>query len=170
MNSKGHESGFTFIEMVVVISIISILLSFSIPLFRDVSLFSGNSERVSKLVFLIQSLKQKAVAQNLDFFLNIDIHSGLVWVTHTSMDEGALANAEHQAMSFEGDIRLLNLEFPGGGKPDKRYYTLCFRQQGYSDRALIHLREGSEEVTLAIRAFLTEVEWFDRYVSYDDCI
>ncbi len=170
MNNPGYESGFTFVELVVVVSLMAVLLSFSIPLFRDVHLFSGGPEKPEKLAFLIQSLKHKAVAQNRDFFLHMDIHRGRVWVTDASMDAEALAKAEQEGISYSDKVRILNLEVPTGGGRDQNRHTLCFRRQGYSDRALIHLREGSEDITLGIRAFPTRVERFDRYVSYDDCI
>nr|NJM02610.1 prepilin-type N-terminal cleavage/methylation domain-containing protein [Desulfobacula sp.] len=89
MTRAGRESGFSFVELVVVITLIAVLVSFSIPLFRDARFFSGKSENASGLALLIRSLKTRAVEQDRDFFLHLDLHSGKVWVTDSTMDAGA---------------------------------------------------------------------------------
>ncbi len=170
MTSAGRESGFSFVELVVVITLIAVLMSFSIPLFRDARLFSGKSENASGLALLIQSLKTRAVERDRDFFLHMDLHTGQVWVTDSTMDTSAREKARQEGISHGDGLRILSLEFPGGRGRDQNRHTLCFRRQGYSDRALIHLREKDEDITLGVRTFLTRVERFDRYVSYDDCI
>jgi len=168
MKIKNH--GFTFVELVVVISIFSVILLFSIPLFKDIGLFSGHSHRAASLSFLIESLKLQAVSENTDLFLHIDVDTGLVFVTHGSMDERAMARARQEGRLYKGDVELLNIEFPGTGRSAKSNHTIRFSRKGYSDRALIHLRTDNQKRTLKIGMFLTKVRWYDRYVSYDDCI
>ncbi|MDA8133288.1 MAG: prepilin-type N-terminal cleavage/methylation domain-containing protein [Desulfobacteraceae bacterium] len=170
MTRAGRESGFSFVELVVVITLIAVLVSFSIPLFRDARLFSGKSENASGLALLIRSLKTRAVELDRDFFLHMDLHSGRVWVTDSAMDTSALEKAGQEGITYGDGLRIINLEFPGERGRDRNRHTLCFRRQGYSDRALIHLRDKDEDITLEVRTFLTRVERFDRYVSYDDCI
>jgi prepilin-type N-terminal cleavage/methylation domain-containing protein len=170
MTRADRESGFSFVELVVVITLIAVLVSFSIPLFRDARFFSGKSENASGLALLIRSLKTRAVELDRDFFLHMDLHSGRVWVTDSTMDTSALEKAGQEGITYGDGLRIINLEFPGGRGRDRNRHTLCFRRQGYSDRALIHLREKDEDITLEVRTFLTRVERFNRYVSYDDCI
>lgn len=170
MSNKGLYQGFTFVELVVVVSIISILLVFSVPLFRDLPYFSSPRPKVSVLVNLIQSLKQNAVIQNRDFFLHIEPHAGLVWTSDTAMDDTARELAKQKAMVFDRDVTIVSVELPGPRESPPETVRLHFLKQGYSDRALVHLRESDEDVTLRISAFLSEVERYYQYVSYDDCI
>lgn len=154
-------------ELVVVIAILGLLLVFSVPLFRKIGIMQGESG-VSDLVGLIDSLKEKAVARDKDFYLNIDTRAGLVWITDAAMNEEEQVRAKLDAKTYGGKTRLLNLERP---EPDnERVHRILFSRKGYSDRALIHLRQDDRDMTLRIGMFLRQVSRFDGYLSYDDCI
>ena len=167
---RNNPSGFTFIELMVVVGILSIVLLFSIPLFRQIHLTSNASDRVSGLVFFLENLKLKAMVENKNFTLYMDSGSGKMYVTDDTMDENTRQSALNNGVSLNGDLKLLNLEFPDDdtrGGDDK---NICFFSKGYSDRVLIHVREESREMTIQICMFQKRVHLIDRYVSYDDCI
>ena len=170
MNNQGTDRGFTFVEMVVVVSILSILFLFSVPLFRDLNLLSAPQPEVSGLAGLIESLKQKAVARNTDVFLHIEPLTGRVWTSDAAMDETALDLAKEKGIVFDRDVAIVGVEVFGRQNASSAPVRLCFYKRGYSDRALVHLRDDGEDVTLQISPFLPDVERHYRYVSYDDCI
>lgn len=156
-------------ELVVVVSILSLLLIFSVPLFRDISEYSNRRPGISGLVNLIQSLKQKAVRLDKDFFLFLDTGSGLVWTVDETMDDSARETARENGIVFDEDVSILSVEFFDIQGTAESGNSLRFSKNGYSDRALVHLRENDDDVTLKISTFLPRVEIFRRYVSYDDC-
>lgn len=51
MTRAGRESGFSFVELVVVITLIAVLVSFSIPLFRDARFFPESLKMPRALLF-----------------------------------------------------------------------------------------------------------------------
>lgn len=169
MKNNKAQPGFTFVELIVVLCVISLLMLFSMPLFKKIVIMSDDSTDSGSLAFLIQSLKQNSISRNTDYTLHIDTNSGQVWVTDETMDEDSLEEAEASASSYEGSAVIQNIELAAGNNSDSGIYEIRFRKEGSSDSALIHLREQDSDITLRIETFLTEIERYDRYVSYDDC-
>lgn len=169
--------GFTLVELMVVLTIIAGLLAFSIPRFnRSGMLTSPREKGAADLAGLITSLKHRAIRENRDLVLHMDISSGRVWVTDTTMDDPALADATATATALPGKLRLVDIEFAGqaGGNGTDAGESLSepvlrFSRHGYSDGAILHLSANNLPVSLKVAPFLMEIETvFDR-ISYDDC-
>ncbi|WP_319574373.1 prepilin-type N-terminal cleavage/methylation domain-containing protein [uncultured Desulfobacter sp.] len=165
-----NDSGFTFVELMVVVGIFTIVLLFSIPVFRQIHLTSNASDHAAGLIFFLENLKHRAMVENKNFTLHMDSGSGKIYVTDDTMDEDARQVALNNGVSLKGDLQLLNLEFPDDDTRPGDDKTICFFSKGYSDRALIHVREDSREMTIQLCMFQKKVHLIDQYVSYDDCI
>ena len=168
--NRNNSSGFTFVELMVVVGIFTIVLLFSIPLFRQIHLNSNASDHVSGLILFLEDLKGRAMVENKNFILHMDSGFGRIYVTDDAMDEDALQNARNNGVSLNGDLQLLNLEFPDDDPRPGDDKRICFFSRGYSDRVLIHVREQRQEMTIQICMFQKKIHLIDRYVSYDDCI
>ncbi len=165
-----NHSGFTFVELMVVVGIFTIVLLFSIPVFRQIHLTSNASDHVTGLIVFLENLKLRAMVENKNFTLYMDSGSGKIYVTDDTMDEDARQVALNNGVSLKGDLQLLNLEFPDDDTRPDDDKSICFFSKGYSDRVLIHVREESREMTIQLCMFQKKVHLIDRYVSYDDCI
>ncbi len=170
LNKSKKISGFTLIELIVVISIVGTLLLFSFPLFSDLNLFSSSKGGEGDLVRLINDLKKRAVAQNIDFSLHMDRGSGMIWVADDTMDDEAREAAEEKGVHLFEDLSLLDVEFPGSKQENTLKYQIRFRSEGYSDFALIHLTKGEKKITLKIEPFLSQVQLIWRHIYFGDCI
>jgi len=168
--NRTNSSGFTFVELMVVVGIFTIVLLFSIPLFRQIHLTSNASDHVDGLVFFLEDLKVRAMAENKNFTLYMDCGSGKIHTTDDTMDADARQSAQNNAVSLAGDLELLDLEFPDDGHRADDDTRICFFSKGYSDRVLIHIREQRQEMTIQICMFRKKVHLISGYVSYDDCI
>lgn len=169
-NRHINHFGFTFVELMVVVGIFTIILLFSIPMFRQIHLTSNASDHVSGLILFLEDLKLKAMVENKNFTLYIDTGSGKFYITNDTMDEDARQTALSNGVTLSGDLELLNLEFPDDDTRADDDKSICFFNKGYSDRVLIHVREQSREMTIQICMFQKKVHLIDKYVSYDDCI
>lgn len=156
--------------MIVVISIISIVLVFSFPVFRNISLFSDSQSHVEDIIRLINNLKKRAVGQQVDFQLNIDSDDRIIWVTSSVMDDEAKESAKATGARFSDNVTVLDIEFPGTRFTGPGVYRIRFLKQGYSDFALIHIIDDEENITLKIEPFLSQVDVLKGHVSFDDCI
>ncbi|MCP4115264.1 MAG: prepilin-type N-terminal cleavage/methylation domain-containing protein [Desulfobacteraceae bacterium] len=173
MNKKrSGENGFTIIELVIVLVIAGVLLFFALPTFQDVHFFSDPENALGKTIQLIDSLKRKAMTDNRDYVMHVDIAAGLIWVSDDAMDmdQKTMKAAREKGIRFSGDTLLLDVEFPGAMPLASEDIRIRFRRQGYSDMALIHLQEEENDVTLKIEPFLSRVELENRSVSFDQCM
>lgn len=170
MTKFKHISGFTLVELIVVVSIIATLLLFSFPVFRNRVLFSDSESQVGDIVCLINDLKKRAVVQNIDYLLHMDHGSGLVWVTNETMDDEAKEAAKEKGVLLSERIDIIDIEFPGIKRTGDVEHWIRFRKQGYSDFALIHVIENEKNITLKIEPFLPQVQLLNKHVYLEDCI
>nr|WP_319493860.1 prepilin-type N-terminal cleavage/methylation domain-containing protein [uncultured Desulfobacter sp.] len=166
----GCHLGFTFVELMVVIGILTVALVFSVPLFRQIHLASDASDQVSGMILFFENLKIRAMAEHKNITLYLDSVAGKMYVTDDTMDDDARQVALNNGVALNGDLKLLNLEFPDDDNRAGDDKTICFFSKGYSDRALVHVREEGREMTIQICMFQKKVHLIDRYVSYEDCI
>jgi hypothetical protein len=122
------------------------------------------------MILFLENLKLEAMVENKNITLYMDSGSGKMYVTDDTMDEDTRQVALNKGVSLNGDLKLMNLEFPDDDTRLNDDKTICFFSKGYSDRALVHVREESREMTIQICMFQKKVHLIDRYVSYDDCI
>lgn len=165
-----NHCGFTFVELIVVIGILSVALMFSVPLFRQIHLSSDASDHVSGMIRFFEDLKIRAMVENKNITLYMDSGAGKMYVTDDTMDEDARQAALNNGISLGRALKLLNLEFPDDDTRAGGDKTICFFSKGYSDRALVHVRDESREMTIQICMFQKKVHLIDQYVSYEDCI
>lgn len=170
LSKYNNIAGFTLVELIVVVSIISTLLLFSFPVFRDIVLFHDSSNQVGRIVRLINDLKKRAVNHNIDYLLNFDPGVGVVWVTHDNMDDMEKEAAKENGVVLSDDIEIIDVEYPGQKKTGIFLQQVRFRKQGYSDFALVHIVESGNAITLKIEPFLSQVQLLNSHVYLEDCI
>jgi len=170
LSNFKKSSGFTLIELIVVISIVAMLLLFSFPVFRDIVLFSDSATQVGDMLRLIDDLKKRAVDQNTDYFMHMNPGSGQVWVTNEDMDDEAKETAKGNGVFLLEEIDIIDVEFPGTRETRKMEHRIRFRKQGYSDFALIHIIENQKNITLKIEPFLSQAQLLNNHIYLEDCI
>ncbi|MFO7560982.1 MAG: type II secretion system protein, partial [Desulfobacterales bacterium] len=91
MVSHRANSGFTLIELIVVIVILSVLLVFAMPRFSSF-IFTDNTDRIARwVIFKAGSLKNRAVKEQKQYVINVDLDNNRFWITDESMlDEETL--------------------------------------------------------------------------------
>ena len=162
-----NNQGFTLIELIVVVIIMSVMLVFATPRLSGFIFPDDTNKIVRWLVIKARLLRNSAVQQQKNFFLNIDIDNNRLWVTDESVDtEEALNKAMENSFSLPESVRFLDVEFPGRGKTLQGTVEIAFNKQGYSDQAIIHI-EGDDDrkISLLVEAFLPSVKWVEDYVE-----
>jgi len=121
--------GFTLIELIVVISLISIMLFFAIPRFQS-NVLSDSTKEVSRWILLkIPYIKGMAAKEQKRYILHVGLDSNRLWITHEAMLEEALQSAETKGYTLPEDIKLLDVEYPDQKKyqRDKQIFILMKR-------------------------------------------
>ena len=161
--------GFTLIELIVVISLISIMLFFAIPRFQS-DVLSDNTKEVSRWMLLkIPYIKEKAAREQRRYILHVSLDSNKLWVTHEAMLQKALQSAETNGYKLPEDIKLLDVEYPDQEKITVGQTDIYFYEKGYSDKAIIHLEsEDNEKFSFLIEPFLLPVRLYNSYSEFED--
>lgn len=163
------SDGYTLIELVVVITLISIVLFISIPRFQG-AVLADPTHAVSRWILgTVASLKEGAVRHQKRYVLHVTMDTGKLWVSNESMSEEELDNAENGGFELPDDVKVLDVEFPGKGKVVFGRADISFYRQGYSDRALIHIEDESyNQRSFLIETFLPKVRLYEGYVAFDE--
>jgi prepilin-type N-terminal cleavage/methylation domain-containing protein len=168
--------GFTLVELVVVMVLMAILLTFSLPAFKKIGLFKNQAEGSRYLARLITLTKHRALKENRDLFLHLDIDDDRIWITDKDMDAPALENARSEATALSKNLRITGMEFAGTSRhvrtdtlENQSDRIIRFNRNGYSDGVILHLTDSGSPVSLKVAPFLMEVDTFFKNVSFDDC-
>ena len=161
--------GFTLIELIVVISLISIMLFFAFPRFQS-NVLSDSTKEVSRWILLkIPFIKESAAREQRRYILHVSLDSNKLWITHEAMLEEALQSAETNAYKLPEDIKLLDVEYPDQKKISVGQADIYFNEKGYSDKAIIHLEnDDNEKVSFLIEPFLLRVRLYNSYEEFED--
>lgn len=166
--TTNGKNGFTLIELIVVIALISITLFVAFPRFQRA--FTDPTRAVSKwLLWKIPELKQEAVAEKHGISLHIDLGGNKLWVTHDDMNEAETAIAAENAYSLPEGIRLLDVEFSDSRIVSTGIAQIWFYPKGYSDRAVIHLQADDDQtLSYVIEPFLSKAKLVASHVGFTE--
>ncbi len=168
MKAQQHQNGFTLIELIVVMTLISIMLFFAIPRFRQTVVSDGGKKAARLIMMQVPILKDKAVREQKRYELHIDLESNRVWSTNEAMDEDALSQAEENAFEAAPDIRFNDVEYPQTGKISTGVAVISFYKKGYSDKAIIHIDDEDSEIrrSLLIEPFFSTVKLHETHEEF----
>ena len=81
-----RNNGFTLIELIVVISLFSLMLFFAVPRFQF-DVLSDHSKKTSRWIMLqVQALKEKSVHDQKRYVLHLSLDSNRLWaVSYTHL-------------------------------------------------------------------------------------
>lgn len=169
MGNSARNTGFTLIELIVVISLLSIMLFLTIPRFQS-DLLSNSSHKFSRWILLnVSALKEKSSYEQKTYFLHINFDSNRLWTTHETMTPEALQDAETNGYNVSEDIKILDVEYPDEGKVSTGQTDIYFYGKGYSDKAIIHIEnDDNERLSFLIEPFLPRVRVYNRYVEFEE--
>jgi prepilin-type N-terminal cleavage/methylation domain-containing protein len=159
LKCKKAQRGFTLIELVVVIAIISLMLLFVVPKF-DSMLFSDNTKKVNRwIIYNVMNLKVKAVKERKDYILHADVTGNAFWISDETMEAGALESTkENTRFSLPEDVRIVSVIFPDHKYGDEITGDIHFYKKGYSDMVIIQIENADEgKFSLLIEPFLNTV-------------
>jgi prepilin-type N-terminal cleavage/methylation domain-containing protein len=163
-----HRSGFTLMELIVVMALLTIMLVFSIPRLHE-TFFLDESKTSSRwIIGKIQALKEAAVRNQRHYTLHFDLDTDHYWETDDSMSAEDLETASMQTKPLPDGLKIADIEFPVRGKVSSGRTEITFYKTGYSDKALIHTQDGQTNTSYLIEPFLSEVTLFETYAGFEN--
>jgi prepilin-type N-terminal cleavage/methylation domain-containing protein len=165
---KGNRLGFTLIELIVVISLIGLMLFFSLPRLQNNPFLDDSKESARWLIGKIQVLKESAIRDQKQYSLHFDLDSGRIWETNESMSQEDAENAALDSYALPEDLRIIDIEYPAKEKITSGQADITFYKAGYTDKAFIHIQDGETYLSFLIEPFLTNVQVIETYVDFED--
>ncbi len=147
--------GFTLLELIVVILLLSILLGFAIPAFRAGGVAGSKDGAARELLHSIKKLKIAALNRQSIHKLHLDLSGNRMWVTREDKAANQATPSPQSERILAKDIRIAHVRFPDNREVRSGEVVIAFYPQGYSDRAVIRLIDRSRTYTdLVVEAFL----------------
>jgi len=165
----SHNDGYTLIELVVVMALISIMFFFAMPRFRD-NVLTDQVRKTSRWVITqTRHLKQQSIREKKDYILHVDMDAHKLWISTPDMEEEALEKAADEAFQLPENVEIMDVEYPDRGKISSGQAEIYFYAKGYSDKALIHMQQDSErQVSFLIEPFLPQTKYLEDYSDFDN--
>ena len=158
--------GFTLIELMVVMLLITIMLGVTIPKL-DTSLLQDPRKKTTRwLTNTVSALRAAATEKQKSQTLVVDVDENRLWVTDADMDEEAQAAAEKQAFALPGGIRIMEVQFSGKKRVGSGNALITFYPGGYSDQAAINIEYDSERLAYKIEPLLPRIKVVDEWIRY----
>ncbi len=150
-------AGFTLLELIVVILLLTILLGFAIPAFQAGNA-GGSRDRVAReLAHTVRKLKIAALDRQIIHKLHLDLNQNRIWVTRGEQAAGLddAPSSPQSERTLPEDIRIAKVRFADNREIRSGRAEIAFYPQGYSDRAIIRLTDkANTTVDLVVEAFL----------------
>jgi len=161
-------NGFTLIELIVVISLISIIIFVSVPRFHNKTL-PDNTRNVSRWIMVTsRHLKEKSFCDQKLYTMHIDMEGRQLWFTDESMSEEQILKAGQKGFMVPDDVEVLDVEFPGNNKIISGLVDIHFYTDGHSDMALIHIQDNdNNQLSFLIEPFLSKVKLYEKYSQFE---
>lgn len=168
MKNVIRPRGFTLIELMVVMLLISIVMAIAIPKFGS-GAFQDPVKKLSRwMIHTVRTLRSAAIQQQKAQGLVIDLSNRRMWLVNDGMDEeAAQAAASNKALSIPDAIRYMDVQFPQQERISSGTAEIRFYPAGYSDQVLIHLEtEDDEKLTYLVEPLLPKVKIFDEWIEF----
>lgn len=160
-------------ELVVVMFILSVLTFFTLPVFEKSGIGRNTDTRDGKdLVQFISAVRQKAVRDQRDYILHLDLISGMAWADLSPRDNG---NEKKETESNQGresginGLSLSRIDFVHQAGQEPENTRIQISHKGTCDMALIHMETEDGQITLKLHPFINTVEIIQGDISFHDC-
>jgi prepilin-type N-terminal cleavage/methylation domain-containing protein len=152
---SSTQHGFTLLELIVVILLLSILLGFAVPAFRDNSVTTSKDSAARELLQIIRKLKIAALNHQSIHRLHLSLSENRIWITREDKPGEQTTSRRVPERTLSNAIRIDYVRYPGDRVVRSGEAVIAFYPQGYSDRAVIRLTDGGRTpIDLVVEAFL----------------
>jgi general secretion pathway protein H len=168
-NVDRIEEGFTLIELIVVMVLISTVTAFAIPKLRS-SLFTDQLRATARqFIGLVAETGQEARTSRSAVELRFDREQHLFTAAPAA---GRIADApleRYAELRLAESVQVVDITSAHGGKKTVGELVIRFSSRGYVDKTVVHLRDDSgDELSVILSPFLGVTRVLEGYVSLED--
>jgi len=165
-----NSRGFTLIELVVVMAIISMMFLLAVPATRDALTVNDLKKATRQFIGLERQLRVDAVREQVDYILHLDISHATYYVTESGMTPEKQDEVKKNAKKLPDGVAIADIVNHKKEKITDGIVKVKFGRNNIGAPLVIHLREDEERMTLVMNPFLGVTAVYDHYaeISPDD--
>ncbi len=170
--ARDASSGFTLLELVVVLLILGIAASFLVPRLRDPETLALSSA-TERLANTARYLYDEAAYRRVPMRLNIDLDHQTYFVTELGSDPDApefvpSTSLLARPVALPDAVSIADVVLPALGTVTEGVVFAQFSPEGWADPLVVHLRgRAGGDATMAIDSLTGRTRVADRYVVLD---
>lgn len=164
----NKEAGFTLIELAVVVLIIALLSSLTIPMVTGFGQDRLESS-ARRLAGSVKYLYNESALKKREYRLVFNLDEGTFGAKYIDF-KGELVPAEGrwQEQRLKGDVRIRDVDVTGRGKVTSGEATTIIRPVGWLEETVIHLQEDDRMMTVRLMPFTGQSEIYEGYREFED--
>ena len=160
-------TGFTLIEIMVVMLLVSIVLAVAVPRFDSGLLQDGRKLTTRRMTLMVKELRSKSIGEQTTVALVVDVSNDRYWIVDETMDDIAMAQAAETADKLPGDIHFAAVVFPNQQPIRSGNADIYFHPGGYTDQALIQMQsDDGQRFTYWVQPLLPTVKVVDQWIEF----
>ncbi len=173
--SDRSETGFTLIEVLVVLSLLAIMMFFAFPRLSAFIHLNTRDEAARWIIAANMQLKNRALSHQQPHVLRVDIsHNRMLALVRSQEEEsGSDASGDQEAeledlsrFAPQDDLAITGVAFSPAETIATGTADIVFHEQGYSDQAVIYMTAGDRLFSFYIAPFLSRVAVYDGHVDF----
>jgi len=163
--SARHERGFTLLELIIVLVLISLLMVVSVPALRNTLLSDPLRSAGRSIIGYVGGVREKAVSERQAYLLYVDLDRNRLWnVPEKDAGTGEVEAPDKGVLQMAEDVEVRDIWSKSAGTISRGVAEIWVSRQGYLDQTVIHLENGDgEALSLRLLSFLPEIEVLDGY-------
>jgi prepilin-type N-terminal cleavage/methylation domain-containing protein len=161
--ARREPPGFTLMELIVVMTIISLMTAAVVPIYQGTLTWTRNDRALSQVVSLMKYAQERAVTDSVSYRFYLDDEAGTFWLSRQGTDKDGDAVFVRIVDSLTGLHRLpegLSFKRPSArhDKSASAYYV-TFHPSGACDYATIKLAKADRStITIKTKGKLGQFE------------
>ena len=168
-NPDGTDQGFTLVELIVVMVLITMMTAIAIPKIRS-SLFSNELRATARrFIGLVAETGQEARSKRTEVRLRFDRQQHQFTTAPAADTTPHDTVMRYPKVPVPESIQVVDVISAHGGKKNQGELEILFSSRGYVDKTVVHLRDDSgDELSVILSPFLGVTRVLEGYVSLDD--
>jgi prepilin-type N-terminal cleavage/methylation domain-containing protein len=162
---SAESSGFTLVELLLVIVLMGVIVGLAIPSTRDV-LTGDNLKKASRqLIGLEKKLRVEAVRDQMDYILCLDLPNSAYFVVTADMTVEKIDEIKKRPQHLPSGVVILDIVEENNKKQSQNEVKIKFGKKNICAPAVIHLGYEENRMTMVINPFLGVTDVYDKYVD-----
>lgn len=174
MQNRSKQQGFTLLELIIVMVLISLTASFTLPKIQS-SLYSDKlSASAQRFVHLVTETAQEARARHTSFSLRFDADTttflAVPAVAGPEIEPEEGLNNAYLRLTLDDSVHLVGIEIPQKETLTENNETgIVFTNKGYTRKAAVYFEnDAGDQVSIMLSPFLGVARILEGHVSLED--